>query len=149
MKEETVDKLQVGLSVLNVVYLIFMLMYLFNASKCDQYMSDKDKNLRQVMIIVSVIQLALIGFGMGAKETLSPASGVVILGLNVAYLAFMLIYLLDAKKCDVYMSNRDKNFRKAAVVITIIQLSLVGLAVGGLGVAYYKNRVGSHESDDD
>ena len=48
-------------------------------------------------------------------------------GLVLTYGIFMLIYLNDAQKCDDVLTERDKNFRKAAVVITWIEVILTGL----------------------
>jgi len=49
-------------------------------------------------------------------------------GLSLAYGIFLLIYLHNASKYTKQMTKQDQNFRKAALVITWIQVILSGLA---------------------
>jgi len=50
----------------------------------------------------------------------------VVYGLTLVYAIFMLLFLNNVSKYDDTMSDRDRNFRKAAVVITWIQVILGG-----------------------
>lgn len=49
--------------------------------------------------------------------------------LMLTYDIFMIIYLSDAQKCDQHMTQRDRNFRKVALVITWIAAVLSGLVL--------------------
>lgn len=59
----------------------------------------------------------------------------IVFGLVLTYGIFMLLYLTDAKKCDKYMSSRDTNFRKVALVLTWIDVVVVGLGLLGIFIA--------------
>lgn len=59
----------------------------------------------------------------------------IVFGLVLTYGIFMLLYLTDAKKCDQYMSSRDANFRKVALVLTWIDVVVVGLSLVGIFIA--------------
>jgi hypothetical protein len=59
----------------------------------------------------------------------------IFVGLVLTYGIFMLLYLTDAKKCDKYMSSRDTNFRKVALVLTWIDVVVVGLGLLGIFIA--------------
>jgi ABC-type antimicrobial peptide transport system permease subunit len=52
--------------------------------------------------------------------------------LSFVYGIFMIMYLTDAKRCDKYMNDRDKNFRKVALVISWIDVVLTGLSILGV-----------------
>lgn len=56
-------------------------------------------------------------------------------GLVLTYGIFMLLYLTDAKKCDKYMSSRDANFRKVALVLTWIDVVVIGIGLLGIFIA--------------
>lgn len=56
-------------------------------------------------------------------------------GLIFTYCIFMLLYLTDAKKCDKYMSSRDANFRKVALVLTWISVVIIGIGLLGTFIA--------------
>lgn len=51
--------------------------------------------------------------------------------IALAYGVFMLKFLNDSKKCDKMFNNRDKNFRKVAIVITWLSIILNGLLIIG------------------
>jgi hypothetical protein len=53
-------------------------------------------------------------------------------GLALTYAIFMLIYLGNAKKCDQYLNPTDRRFRKAAYIITWIEVVLVGITLAGM-----------------
>lgn len=53
-------------------------------------------------------------------------------GLSLAYSVFLLIYLDDNKKFVPQMSERDRKFRTAAIVITWINLILMAIAMIGI-----------------
>jgi len=61
--------------------------------------------------------------------------GLIFGGLSLTYSIFMLLYLQNAKKCDPKLSDRDRRFRQAAVVITWIAAILGGLNLIGILVA--------------
>ncbi len=63
--------------------------------------------------------------------------------LALVYGIFMLLYLTDAKKCDQYLKTRDKNFREVALVITWIEVILMGLSTLGIFVALVSGNFGS------
>jgi hypothetical protein len=53
--------------------------------------------------------------------------------LTLVYGIFMLMYLNRAEKCDKFMKDQDRTFRKIAVVVTWVAVILQGLGVlGGL-----------------
>ncbi len=47
----------------------------------------------------------------------------------LVYGIYMIMYLGNAKKCDKYMKKKDKTFRKAALVITWVQVVIMGLSM--------------------
>lgn len=47
--------------------------------------------------------------------------------LLLVYLVFLVMYLNDAKKTDMYMSKQNQNVRQVALVVTWIMLILSGL----------------------
>jgi len=49
--------------------------------------------------------------------------------LGIVYQVYMVMYLTDAKKCDKHMSKRDANFRKVALVITWVILTIYALVI--------------------
>lgn len=55
----------------------------------------------------------------------------VVSSLFLIYGIFMLLFLNDMNKYEETMSDRDKGFRKAAVVITWISIVMNGLMVAG------------------
>lgn len=60
-------------------------------------------------------------------------SGLIFSGLVLAYSIYMLMFLEDTgKKCANKLSKRDRQFRKAAVIITWIDVILAGLYCVGL-----------------
>lgn len=50
-------------------------------------------------------------------------------GLLLTYSIFLLMYLHKSRQCDKTMKKRDRDFRKAAYVITWVQVILLGLLV--------------------
>ena len=50
-------------------------------------------------------------------------------GLLLTYSIFLLKYLHNSRKCDKVMKKEDQDFRKAAYVITWVQVVLLGLLV--------------------
>lgn len=64
---------------------------------------------------------------MNAKAQLMIFLLVTLLGFVYAF--FMIMYLNNTKKCEKGMSNRDKTFRKIALVITWINIVLLGLYI--------------------
>lgn len=56
----------------------------------------------------------------------------VVYGLSLAYSIFLLVYLEDNKKFVPQMSDRDRRFRTAALVITWINIILMALAMVGI-----------------
>lgn len=56
-------------------------------------------------------------------------------GAAFTYNIFMLLYLSDDSKFKDQMSERNKNFRAFAIVITWITLILLGLGVLGIIIA--------------
>jgi Ca2+/Na+ antiporter len=55
----------------------------------------------------------------------------ILTALVFIYVVFLLKYLGNAEKCDKIMTKSDKDFRKAAYVITWIIVVLYGLALIG------------------
>lgn len=53
----------------------------------------------------------------------------VIMGLTFTYGIFLLFYLNNTKKFVSHMTDRDKNFRKVAVIVTWIEVILTGLGI--------------------
>lgn len=49
--------------------------------------------------------------------------------LGFVYALFMVMYLNNTKKCEKVLSKHDKTFRKIALVVTWINLVLMGLYV--------------------
>lgn len=47
--------------------------------------------------------------------------------LVLTYSIFLILYLTNAKKCDEHMSEMDRQFRVAALVITYISTALLGI----------------------
>lgn len=47
-----------------LIYDIFMILYLTNASKCDQYMNKQDSEFRKVALIFTYISAILIGLNI-------------------------------------------------------------------------------------
>ena len=60
---------------------------------------------------------------------LKPLLTLIFSALLLAYGIFLLRYLNDAKRCDRQMNVHNRNFRKAAVVITWVHVVLAGLGV--------------------
>ena len=49
--------------------------------------------------------------------------------LTLVYLVFLVIYLTNAKKTDIYMSQQDQRVRQVSVVITWISIAIVSLCL--------------------
>lgn len=57
--------------------------------------------------------------------------------LTLVYYVFLVMYLTNAKKTDIYMSQQDQTFRQVAVVITWICIALISLGlVGVIGTSF-------------
>jgi Mn2+/Fe2+ NRAMP family transporter len=55
--------------------------------------------------------------------------GIIVNALILVYNIFLILYLTNAKKCDEHMSNMDRQFRMAALVITYITAISSGLSI--------------------
>ncbi len=49
---------------LELVYAVFLLMYLTHAQKTDMYMSTQDQTFRKAALVITWIWTVLIGFGL-------------------------------------------------------------------------------------
>jgi len=58
-----------------------------------------------------------------------PLVGLIANSLTLTYLIFLILYLYDDKKFENQMSERNQNFRMAAIVITWIYIVLYGLSI--------------------
>lgn len=59
---------------------------------------------------------------------------IIILGLSLTYGIFLLTYLNATKKYALDMSKKDQDIRKAAVIITWIEIILTSLAIVGFAI---------------
>lgn len=56
-------------------------------------------------------------------------AALIVNALLLTYNIFLILYLTNAKKCDEHMSESDKQFRMAALVITYITAVSLGLSI--------------------
>lgn len=57
--------------------------------------------------------------------------------LVFVYTLYMHFYLRNAEKCDKYMKEQDRQFRKVAYIVTWISLILSGLALAISGLMLF------------
>jgi hypothetical protein len=79
------------------------------------------------------------------NQKAATAWGIVWAALSLVYGIFLLMYLNDNKKYASQMSKRDQNFRKAAVIITWVEIIATGAALIGLFISLFWGGGGGSE----